>query len=336
MDHEELAAIAASQEISLERLLSVMGALTPHYGLRPDGIVDLASLGLTPKQRAQRERSIGGSDARIIAKGEPGKLLELAEIMRGERAHHDISGDLTVRCGHWLERLNLALTEEAAAAQGFCEPGTRITRHGEVARHPKVAHRHASLDGFLLSTFPGLTGIVECKAAVGFQKPPELIEKFWSQCQHNMWVAGVEFAYLSMTMGTYKHILQPIEFDPVYMAELAEAEEKFWQSVERGTEPKPSNLPPAVLDLSSMVETDMTASNAWADAAHRFIDHEEAAKILDGAKKDIKALFPKEARRAFGHGISASKAKNGAVTITKLPDEAPAEQAAEPVQEAAE
>jgi hypothetical protein len=80
----------------------------------------------------------------------------------------------------------------------------------------------------------------------------------------------------------------------------------------------------------------MTASNAWADAAHRFIDHEEAAKILDGAKKDIKALFPKEARRAFGHGISASKAKNGAVTITKLPDEAPAEQAAEPVQEAAE
>jgi predicted phage-related endonuclease len=330
MDIEELAAIAVAEGLPLEQVQSLMERLTPHYGLRPDGIVDLASLGLTPKQRQQRNRSIGGSDARIIAKGDPAKLRELAEIIRGDRVHADISGELTVRCGHWFERLNLALFEERAAELGYCQFGTRITRHGEVVRHPTVPHRHASLDGFLVGEAGfSESAIVECKAAVGFQKVPDLIEKFYPQVQHNMDCCGVDLGYLSMTLGTYHYALQPIEFDPVYMAALAEEEAKFWEMVEHGVVNISTKMPDVVLDLSKMIEIDMTGNNAWSDAATRWLDHYEAAELLERAKVDIKTAIPDDARRAYGHGVQASRAKNGRVTIKKYEDPGATKEAAE-------
>ena len=63
---------------------------------------------------------------------------------------------------------------------------------------------------------------------------------------------------------------------------------------------------------------DMTGSNTWADAAARLLAHHAAAKSFDAAVKDIKALIEPDVKLAYGHGIRANRAKNGAVKITEV------------------
>lgn len=306
---------------------AALEAITELYALRPDGVTRLDRLGLSSSQQTARKGSIGGSDARVIAKGDPKKLLALAEIFRGERVHEDLSDVQMAQLGHWDEPFNAAWFEMMAAKDGLIEPGTLTTRHGEVVAHPHEANRHVTLDGYVLS----LRGpaLVEMKGSLGFETPIQLVEKFWPQLQHGMWCCRDSHSFLSVIHGRNKFFIQPVEFDPFYMADLAEAEARFMQSVERGTEPRPVKLPKATLDLAKMVEVDMTGINEWADAAARYLENCEAEKKLETAKADIKKLFPANARRVYGHGVEASKAKNGAVRIIKQdPDESAAKEAA--------
>jgi hypothetical protein len=65
-------------------------------------------------------------------------------------------------------------------------------------------------------------------------------------------------------------------------------------------------------------EVDMGASNAWADAAGRWLATRQASDEHDLAAKDLKSTMPKTAKRAFGHGVEIKAAKNGTLRIHDL------------------
>src|SRR5574337_2154870 len=63
-------------------------------------------LGLTSKQKAFRQRVIGGSDATIIMSGDSERILRLWRQKRGEIEPEDLSDVLPVQMGSFTEPFN--------------------------------------------------------------------------------------------------------------------------------------------------------------------------------------------------------------------------------------
>jgi len=70
-------------------------------------------------------------------------------------------------------------------------------------------------------------------------------EKHMAQLQHNMWVANLRSAVLSIITGGGKWVEMTIHADPLYQHLLLTAEKKFWRCVMTAEPPcfSTSNLP---------------------------------------------------------------------------------------------
>ena len=137
------------------------------------------------------------------------------------------------------------------------------------------------------------------------------------QLQHNMAVAKVDRAYLSVIFGNHKYEWFEVASDWVYQIELLQAEIDFWDCVQTGKEPVASTppLPPKPVGVREIC---LDGNNGWAAAAADWLAHREAAKAHASATSQIKELVEADVARAFGHGIEARRSKAGAVTIREL------------------
>lgn len=155
---------------------------------------------------------------------------------------------------------------------------------------------------------------LECKHVSAFQKEEEIYERYFPQVQGQMLLTGAKKAYLSVIFGTQKYKYWEIEADPIYQAMLAETARKFMECVKSGE-------PPVIQKISVPVEAtkkiDMTGSNEWANHADIWLKNHGYAKAFDASAKAIKELVEADAVEAFGHGIKATRAKTGAITIRK-------------------
>ena len=137
------------------------------------------------------------------------------------------------------------------------------------------------------------------------------------QLQHNMAVAGVEHAVLSVIFGNHKFEIFEVAADWLYQLELLEAEEQFWDCVVSGREPVAASPPPVPRPIGTR-ELCFEGNNAWAAAAFDWLMHRDAAKTHSSACMLIKSLVEDDVARAFGHGIEARRSKSGAITIREL------------------
>lgn len=271
------------------------------------------SLARTGRDLIEDRRSyIGGSDARCILGSDGAAILRLWREKRGEVEPEDLSGNLLVQFGLATEDLNRRWFQ---ANTGRC-----LTRVQRFMRHPRLEWMGATLDGVV----EGEGAIFEGKFMLPWAFTEEsAAEKHMPQLHHNMLVTGARRAFLSILTGGGRWVSIEVEADPVYQTVLLQIERRFWRCVQTGEVPTVFGAEPPRCKLPIVRIVDMTRSNTWAEYAAIFARTRVAHGEHEKAKAELKALFPEDAREAFGHGVRAKRSKAGSVSFDLMPTGGP-------------
>lgn len=265
----------------------------------------LKEVGLSPTRAADRKRGVGGSDANTIFSGDSERIRELWLEKRGEAEPADLSSNLAVMLGCWTEAFNRQWFEQIT--------GIGVSRTGETLCCSRHDWRRCTLDGFVAD----VPAVWEAKHTNAFATSQEVTGRYMPQLQHNMAVAGVDRAFLSIIFGNHKFEVIEVAADWLYQLELVEAEEAFWNCVVSGKEPVVATPPVPPRPVGTR-EVCLEGNNAWAVAAADWLDNREAAKLHQSAIKSLKELIEEDVGRAFGHGIEARRSRSGAITIREV------------------
>jgi len=261
---------------------------------------------MTPMELERRRSSVGASDATIIMTGTPEDVYTLWEVKTGRKPYSDLSDVLPVQIGIATEATNLDF-----AARKL---GKIITRSISSAAHPDHSWLTATLDGWLVDE----RCPVEAKHVNQFSKIDDVVAKYAAQVHMQMMVTEADHAYLSVIIGTMTHEIRRIDFDWVYAAEVFERCSAFWRCVQSDTPPPgwaPAGPP---VEHSTMRTVSMQGHNEWAVAADDWLGTRLSVALHDAAKATIKGLVEADVRKAEGHGIVVTRAKNNAITIKEI------------------
>ncbi len=264
-------------------------------------------IGLSADDLTARRGFIGGSDANKIASGNLSNLHQLWREKTGRLRPLDLSDELPVMMGSWTEELNRFWFERRT--------GYDVTREGERIVHPHYPFLAATLDGWT-RTESGDDAVYEAKHVNGFNYDPEtILARYTPQLHHQMYVAGIGHAALSVFVGTMQWDLIWVEFDPLYHAALLTAEKRFWQSVIDDVEPIEEEITPP--DYIPPTETiDMTGNNQFAAAAADFLETREPAKRNKAASESLRSMLPDTAAAATGYGVAVKRDSRGAIRLS--------------------
>lgn len=255
-----------------------------------------------------RTKGIGGSDAAKIMDGD---WHDLWLIKTARKQSDDLSAVLPVQIGIVTEDLNRQWFQR--------ETGLLVSTDNcddlKGAAHPFMT---ANLDGRVTDNMGAELGVFEAKHVNAFAKAENVIERYYPQCQHYMAVTGLPVSYLSIFIGTLKWESFEIDSDAEYQALLIEREREFWQHVIDDDEPANQASQAPEISMDEMREVDLTGSNEWADKAAVWLENKEPANKFNKAVKEIKTLVEPDVKKAFGHGITANRAKNGAISIRAM------------------
>lgn len=156
--------------------------------------------------------------------------------------------------------------------------------------------------------------VFEAKHVSAFANEDEIKARYFPQLQHNMLVCGYDKAYLSVFYGTLKWAVYEILAEPIYQAQLVEAERRFWECVQSGE-------PPVAVEIKTPVEAirkvDMSGSNSWATHANIWVSNKGYAKAFTDASAELKKLVEDDVVEAYGAGIRAKRSKSGSITISQ-------------------
>ncbi len=191
-------------------------------------------------------RGIGGSDASAVLGLSPYKTnvdLYLEKI--GQRIPADISGDDYVKYGHDAEPLLRSLF-------ALDHPEYQVEYFGDnMIRNEKYPWAHASLDGELTDQ-DGRKGILEIKTTNILQSMQrekwrdQIPDNYYIQVLHYLLVTEYEFVELraqlkSVWQGQIRLQTKDYHIERLDVEEdieiLRQAEEEFWQKVERRQQP---------------------------------------------------------------------------------------------------
>jgi predicted phage-related endonuclease len=209
----------------------------------------LDQTGLNATAIAGRRSGIGGSDANVIMAGDPGTLLHLWRVKRGEVEPEQLDDVLPVMLGQWTEDFSRQWFER--------QTGLKVGQAGASFRHPDHDWMACTVDGLVRHPGGRLT-VFEAKHCSARATAPELIARYTPQLTHNMLVTGADDAVLSVIFGNARWEAYSIDLDLFYAGELIEAEQSFWDCVQTGRRPVPRRIPapPQRLRLSLWSDRD--------------------------------------------------------------------------------
>jgi predicted phage-related endonuclease len=283
-------------------------------------------VGLTDEQRKARENRWGGSDATIIVRGKPEDVDRLIKEKRGDIPPQDFSDNLPAYMGHRTEEANLDWLQKKS--------GLVSTNRGESVRHPKIRFGQrggmgCTLDGMTILE-NGERAIVQAKLVDQYGRLDEVVERYFPQVQHEIFVCDVNYGVLSVLFAHRRFEWVVIPRDDAFLKDLIEMERAAWECVETG-EPWRDMPPPPDPELPEIIRrskpVDMTGNNRWADAAHRYRELKPRAEEFkeveclfkgrkaNGKKGAIEALMPHDVREAYGYGVAVIRTADGKLSI---------------------
>jgi len=258
-------------------------------------------MALTAAQLKARDGRLTASRVGCLMTGDATKILTLWREMVGDAEPEDLSGIWPVRLGEDTEALNLEWYERRT--------GRTLMRRGEVVVCPGADWAACTLDGWDAAE----PGPVDAKHVGGFEDRRTVVDRYVPQMMWQMICTGAKWSALSIIEGAREPAIEPVLYDAIYAGTLMNRAERFMECVWSLTPPVDFAPTPAPAKPEKVY--DMTGSNAWAEHAGLWLENRMAAKAFDGAAKEIKALVAPDASRAYGHGISVSRSKAGALTI---------------------
>lgn len=251
----------------------------------------------------KRTGFIGGSDCVKIMQGE---WLELWQVKTGRMQSADLSDVLPVQLGIWTESFNL---------QWFERQYNCVLRNHQMEYETIIGGVPAK--GTIDAMFD--FQIVEAKHTNAFTNMEEQLERYMPQIQLYCHLAGADGVYLSVLFGNSKWEATFVSYDEDYFNSMWAVVSDFWGYVVRDEEPVGIDTPSLSIDsiaLDNMVKRDASKDNAFVDAAHTYIEHEQAAKTFEGAKKDLKQMVADNEREVFCDQLTIKRDKRGSLRIT--------------------
>ena len=202
---------------------------------------------LTEQQKAEREASLGSSDAPIVAGVSPYKSpLELYYQMHGDLPRYTDEETQAQRIGSKLEPIIADLVAE--------DLGLKI-RRSAACRHPKYPFLVAHLDFEIVNNVKG-PGILECKNR-GASKPfDSLPDDMTLQVVQQLAVTNREWGIVAVLFGFGNLKTYEVQRDTELEEYLIELEGRFMVRVERGEPPDHTWTPETVGILKKLYPTD--------------------------------------------------------------------------------
>ena len=250
-----------------------------------------------------RTKYLGASDMGRVMNG---AWYDLWLQKTGREPGPDLTDNLAVQLGINTEALNIAwfIRQTGKQLDPYAPPEWTHKEHAFIKCHP---------DAVLLDR-----ELIEAKFCGAFVKEEEIVPRYYPQCQAQMAICNAPVCHLSVIWGTPNWKAFKIEADAEYQAELIQRACQFWRYVETDTPPPDQPAVEAKIALDDMREVSMQGRNEWASLAADWIEFKGPAKKFEAATKGIKGLIEPDVKRAWGHGLEAKRAKNGAVSIKEL------------------
>jgi predicted phage-related endonuclease len=233
-----------------------------------------------------------------------GKILQLYREMIGEALEEDLSRVWPVRLGEATEGLNLEWYER--------KNNCTLTRQGEVVIHPRHDWAAATLDGW----DPTLQCPVEVKHTGGREPLEVIIDRYQPQMQWQMEVTSATQCALSVIMGASEPIVEFIERDADYAAEMVVRGRQFMDCVARRTIPVTLPAVAAPIDASKIYSMD--GDNRWANSAATWLATKVAARECADAEKYLKSIVPPDARKCTGYGVTVTRDRAGRLSLREI------------------
>lgn len=258
---------------------------------------------LTAEQQRQRAGKITASFLpKLMAGDEEAIYREWQRLVEHpDYEPENLDDRWPVQFGSYIESFALSWHER--------KTGRPLIRRGEVVIHPDMPYVSCTLDAYRDDD----ACVIDCKAPGRWRKLDDVLAYYPAQMVvQRACVVGVRAALL-VVHGGDEPAEHPIEWDDAFEAAVWTRVAWFQECIE-GLIP-PVAVKAVEAPVAAVRVVDMAMSNAWGEHAGTWLANREAAKAFDAATKELKALVEPDVSRAFGHGLAASRAKNGAITI---------------------
>ena len=255
------------------------------------------------ENQMKRTGFIGGSDCVRIMQG---NWLELWQVKTGRSEGDDLSRNIAVQLGVCTEDFNLEWFEH---------------------EHEAVIHNHQyeyekNISGVpVKGTVDGMwkRAIIEAKHTNSMNNMDNVIEYYMPQIQTYAHLANADGIWLSVIFGNNKWESAYVRRNEEYFNSMWAVVSDFWGYVVRDEEPVGIEVPSIIIDkieVDNMVKRDASRDNQFIDAAHTYLEHQDAAKTFEGAKKDLKAMVSSNEREVYCDTLTIKRDKRGALRIT--------------------
>jgi predicted phage-related endonuclease len=256
---------------------------------------------LSPDQIEARRGKLTGSRVSVLMRGDAAGIMRLYLEMIGQAEPEDLRDVWAVQLGLATEDLNLDWYERKAH--------TALTRRGEVVAHPIHDWAACTLDAWDDS----LQCVVEAKHCGGREPLEVVIDRYQPQLQWQMEVTGAKQCALTVIFGANEPIVEYIERDADYAAEMVRRGAQFMWHVNNLT--LPVVLPPVPSPVMATKTYDMTGQNRWADQAVIWLENRDAAERCRDAEKTLKGFCPEDAKKCTGHGVFITRDRAGRLSL---------------------
>jgi predicted phage-related endonuclease len=261
-----------------------------------------------------RQGFIGGSDCVKIMQGH---WLELWQIKTGQRESEDLSDNIAVQLGIHTEGFNLDWFER----HNNLEVINKQVELGATIRGVPVK---GTIDGMvprehLSKTELSGPHIVEAKHTNAYNSMESVIEYYMPQVQTYIQLANADGCYLSVIFGNNKWESAYVARNDEYFDSMWAVVSDFWGYVVRGEEPVGVDIPTLSIDhipVDEMVKRDASKDNHFISCATDYIQHQDAAKSFEAAKKSLKAMVGPNEREVYCDSLIIKRDKGGSLRFT--------------------
>jgi hypothetical protein len=286
--------------------------------------------GLSKEQREKRRTFIGGSDAKVIAGGDPDELLRL---------YLQKTGDLPDKEDATWTRYMQQVVEVAALDWveefGCCDArGVKVLSRGKISKRGEQPT--STTWPYVGCTLDGWSQSLDCPLNVkrlsrwtGKKQGQTALE--WSVAQytvstiHECIATDSLFGYLILVIDGQEPVAQRIDADPFWIEEYVDKCRAFWHCVETKTPPEGS-APIAAprVEISQMRSInllnpeDLAACNWAPDAIKlitKFADTEGAHKAHMASRDEIKRLLPEDVATLDYGRFHLTRSKSNAIAM---------------------
>ena len=210
---------------------------------------------LSPEQIEKRKGKLTASRIAALMNGNAEEIMQLYLEFIGESLPENLDDNWPVQLGSATEQLNLDWFEKKQKVV--------ILGRGQVIFHPQIPWAACTIDGWVEAAGIPKGYPVEAKH-VGGREPLEIIiERYQPQMQWQMEVTGASQCALSVIMGANEPVVEFIDRDDDYIAEMIKRGKRFMVCV--AARLPPVTLPPVAAPVphDKMREVDMSGDETW-------------------------------------------------------------------------